>query len=446
MEVEGQESISWSSIRAWEGLKQKAFRAFCVEWIRHESVTDDAQCEEYPGNDLELGIHWIMKDGAECHWLSCDDVDFFGIQESRALTARTMQYVILHPHIIRLTFALPYPLATRVSEGHPEEQQEWRAFLTRCEYLMRAQGRIILFSYWDDAAWHMQWQRLKRQGTLALWFTSTSLSTDWMESQTKQVISRLPSNLWDRHLRRNKATLWLDAWFREESYYQKVIQLRRKCYRMTQEVPLFSFSNANMVHEHMKRMIATLRLPSLNQVDNWDNQEAVASLDQLQDQFSQALMTYDKASTAAEKDQKKALLRGMRLLMEIRQWMGQAHWRVFHMPYLYTSYHSPEEVRGFEAMMQRGLQRKYPLLALWDDGKAFYSLEQWIESTLGISCPPTVLWETLQEVGEKLNATVYLVIITRASYTEREWQSWTSELVTQWMKYPRLSCWIHRVS
>ncbi len=440
-----QTAIYWTSLRAWKGSSKRAFQAWCREWIRNEVVPDGAKWVQAADTDQEEFLHLTLENRDEWHWLMCKDVAYFGMAESRALTKRVMQYIADHPKIIRLTFALPYPFAKRVSMGGAEEQGEWQAFMLRCAHLTKAQGKLVLFFYWDLSAWQEQWIRKKKEGTLALWFSVETLSLEWLKEQTQSVVADLQIERLQSHKKGSPSFSSLDAWLREPSYYQKVSHLRRKLQRYLHLLHSYPLSNVESFQEDLMMVIEELWVQPMFQLSFWSNQRMTMCLNRLHDQLDSGLAQVENDHSGSAKEMNKSLLHWMRLVREVEQFVEQPHWRVFHMPYMFTTASILDEKNGFYDMIRRGLNGKNPFLLLKDEDILVESTDHGTIKLNKFSCPDTVLWESLQTLGDDLRMPIFLVVINKTKRSPNEWQSWTSLLMTEWMRYPRLSCWIHRV-
>ncbi len=443
-----QGSVHWQSLRAWQGSRRSAYRAWCLEWIRMEVVPNGARMVESLNENREIDAYFVLQHDAEWHWLICDDVEYFGLTESRALTSRVLQYVEHHPRVVRLTIALPYPFAVRVHAASGDEPSEWKSLLSRCAHLIRAQGRSVALADWNPTKWQEQWERMNQRGLLPFWFTSATLSPAWLEKHTCQAIASLPKTKTKTDDKNGRALnqLWIDAWFRDPSYYQKVSQLRRKFHGVEHLILAIPFPDHAAFQRDLKVVMAALWLQPLYPRDSWDNQRVMGALGQLRGQVQQVLERYERLTSPEEKTVKKSLLQWMRLLMEVQQFVEQLHWWVYHMPYVITSASSKEEATGFEEMIRRGTNGKYLFLLLLEDDPAFHSVDQWLALELGISCPAEVVWETLQNLGDRLHKPVFLVVVSKVQRSQSEWQSWASALTAQWVKYSRLSCWVHQLN
>ncbi len=439
-----QTAVFWTSLRAWQGSSKRSFQAWCSEWVRHEILSKKANCTESVFESQGC-IHVALENGDEWHWLILDDVDYFGMAESRELTKYVIQYIVDHPKIVQLTFSLPYPFSRRVCAGHEEERAEWKIFLTRCVQMAKTQGRLISFLFWDLSAWHKQWDRKKREGTLAFWFAEESLSVEWVKAQTQDVLTKLQMGHFHSHLKTSPTSSSLDAWFREPAYFQKVSQLRRKLQRYTHLITTYPLSNVDEFQKDLKDVIEELWLQPMFQRSFWSNQRMMMCLGRLHDQLVISLNQMERATSGNGKEIKKSLLHWMRLVNEVEQFVEQPHWRAFHMPYMITTDSIITEKNTFQDMLHRGINGKRPFLLLVDDDSKLDSSGLWQATINDFSCPSLVLWETLQILGDNMRSPILLVVISIARRSQIEWQSWTSKLMTQWMKYPRLSCWIHRL-
>ena len=440
-----QTAIYWTSLRAWQGSSNRAFLSWCREWIRNEAVPDGAKWVQTVNAEQEECTHLALENGDEWHWLLCKDVAYFGMAESRALTKRVMQYIATHARMIRLTFALPFPFAKRISMGSVEEQAEWQAFMLRCIQLAKAQGKWMLFLHWDLSAWQEQWSRKKKEGTLAFWFSVETLSLEWLKEQTRSVVAHLPIEHIQPHKKDSASFSSLDAWLRDPSYYRKVSHLRRKLQRYLHLVPSYPLPNVESFQEDLKVVIEELWLQPMFTRSFWSNQRMTMCLNQLHDQLHSGLAQVENNHSGSAKEMKKSLLYWMRLVREVEQFVEQPHWRVFHMPYMFTTASILDEKNGFYDMIRRGLNGKNPFLLLMDEDISVESTDHGTVRLNEFSCPDIVLWETLQTLGDNMRMPIFLVVISNAKRSPNEWQSWTSFLMTQWMRYPRLSCWIHRV-
>ena len=435
-------TVDYSSLRAWNGETRVAYRAWCMEWMRKAEVPADARWGAREGDDWNT--YWQYANGEEWHLLIVEESADFGVAESRHLTARIMAFIAAHPRLVTVTLALPLPFAMRVGQDSGAESQEWHALVLRCRQLAHLQGREVIITYWKVTDWQVQWHRKKQEGTLAFWFHAVPLSTEWLRAQSRQAFSRWSNHSVDVTKNYEAAPAWLNAWFRDAVFYQKLSQLRRKLYRMADHLSAVPFPDAQAIQQAVHVLLEALWWQPTYPRQAGDHQRTVTALTWLEDRVRTALHAHEREGASERKVRQKWLLYAMRVLQEVHQWHDTWEWRVFKMPYVTTSETIAEEAQAFTAMLRRGMNGKNPFLMMREADTETGAIASWLEHAIGVEVPLSVLWETLQLLGDKRNQPVLVVIISTVPRSSSEWESWVGTLLTQWMNYPRLSCWIHR--